>query len=264
MTSRHRVTLRSIQRGCYPLILWLLLGGSSGMGAQEPLGFSSLSIGLHPGSRNVFLIDANASVTFTLPAERRDLRLVFQDPRGMVWEITAPAAEAEQSSSQSVYEITIERPVPGLWSLSVLSTDPDPPGARLRIAYANRVHARLSIPRPTWVRGEVIPVSLELMDGLLRVKGLRTHVTVGDPANFPAVVVFRDDGSQGDRIARDGQYTAVIPADTPGTYHLEAQIEGTASTGPCHRTIALSFKVVPKAARLTGKFSQRILVGTPQ
>jgi hypothetical protein len=77
-------------------------------------------------------------------------------------------------------------------------------------------------------------------------------------------VRFHDDGSHGDRIARDGLYTATIPAEAPGRFHLEAQIEGDASTGHSHRTAEATFRVVPKTARITGNLTQWVLPGIPE
>jgi hypothetical protein len=247
------------------LALAVLLGGP--LRSQE--GFSSIRVGLDPESRNVFWIDANGAVIFTLSAERRDLRLVFRDPKGLVWELAAPTVEVEPPSPRTVYGTRIEQPTAGAWTLTVSASEPllDYPTARLRVDYANPVHARIALPKGTFLSGEPVPISLELLEGTTRVKGLRTTVTLTrlvDPAVLPTLVSFQDDGTHGDRIARDGLYTATIPAETPGKYHLEAQVEGSASTGHCHRTAEAIFKVVPKAARFTGNLTQRIWVGTPE
>ena len=266
MTIGNDKTRRLGTLECLGLVLFL--GGLPHLQAQEPKGFSSIPVSLAPERRNAFWIDTNEAITFTLPLERRDLRLVFKDPKGLVWEITAPPAGAAQVSPQTIYGVTIERPVPGTWTLSAVSASalPGYSGATLQITYANQVRARMSIPKQTFVSGESLPVALELMDGIVRVKNLQTTVTVTkleDPPGLPAFVIFHDDGSHGDRIANDGMYTTTIPAEAPGRFHLEAQVEGIASTGHVHRTFALTFKVVPKAAHITGNISQRILVGTP-
>ena len=258
------MTRRSSARRGRALVLFLNLGGF--LCGQ---GFSSLRVGLDPDSRNVFWIDTNEAVTFTLPAERRDLRLLFRDPKGLMWEIAAPTTEAGPSPSGTLYGARIERPEAGAWTLTVSSQDPLPEysTALLRIDYANPVQARLSLPKGTFLSGEAIPVSLELLEGTARVKNLTVTATLArleDTAVLPTSVSFHDDGTQGDRIARDGLYTAMIPAKLPGRYHLEAQIEGDTSAGHSHRTAEVSFKVVPKAARITGNLSQRILAGTPE
>lgn len=253
---------------CISFFLFALLGGSLPSPGQEPLGFSSLPIGLNPASRNAFWIDTNESISLALHANRRDLRLVFKDPKGMLWELAALTSKADQTSPQTAYGTTIEQPAVGSWTLSVSSADPilDYPVATLRITYANRIHPRMSVPKQTFVSGESLPVSLELMDGFTRVKNLQTTVTMTkleDPAVLPTFVLFHDDDLNGDRIAKDGLYVASIPAETPGRFQLEAQIEGNSSTGHFHRTFELTFKVVPKAAHITGNISQRVLIGTP-
>lgn len=268
MTNSDDKTMRPGSPRFLGLALSVLLGGFPRTHAQEPQGFSSIPISLELDSRNVFWIDTNDAITFTLHADRRDLRLVFKDPKGMAWEIAAPSSGTEPALPQTAYGTTIERPVAGAWTLSVISSGPllDYPITTLQITYANHIHARMSIPKQTFVIGESLPVSLELMDGMARVKNLRTTVTVTklkDPTVLPTFVIFHDDGSNGDRIAKDGLYTAAIPTEAPGRFRLEAQIEGTASTGHFHRTFELTFKVVPKAAHITGNISQRLLVGTP-
>ncbi len=83
------------------------------------------------------------------------------------------------------------------------SADPilDYPVATLQLTYANRIHSRMSVPKQTFVIGESLPVSLELMDGITRVKNLRTRVTMTkleDPVVQPTFVLFHDDGLNGD------------------------------------------------------------------
>ena len=265
MTNRDAKTRQACAPPLRVLALSAVLGG---IPQPEQQGVSSILVDLGPERPKVFWIDANRAVTFTLPADRRDLRLVFKDPNGMVWELAAPTSETPSGLPYTIYGTTIQQPAPGAWTLSVSSAEPllGFPMAHLRIAYTNQVQARLSIPRQTFVSGESPLASLELMDGTSRVKDLRTTATMTrleDPTALPIFVSFHDDGSHGDRIARDGLYTATLPAEVPGRFHLEAQIEGIASTGRCHRTIDCTFKVVPKAARITGNITQRILTGTP-
>jgi hypothetical protein len=257
---------RTLAAGFTGLALSAFLGVSP---QPMPKGFSSLRVSLEPESRNEFWIDANDAITLTLPANRRDLRLVFRDPKGTIWEIAAPSAETEPTSDQTLYGTKIEHPAPGRWTLTVISPNPlpDNPVASLQIAYENQVYARMSVPKSTFVSGESLLVSLELMDGINRVKNLQATVTMvklEDPTALPKFVTFLDDGSHGDRIAKDGLYTAPLPTDVPGKFRLEAQIEGIASTGHVHRTFELTFKVVVKAARITGNINQRTLVGTPE
>jgi hypothetical protein len=86
----------------------------------------------------------------------------------------------------------------------------------------------------------------------------------GDPEPLPLNARFLDDGTHGDPAAGDGFYTAVLPTADAGRFHLEARVEGSASTGHCQRSCGLDFKVVAQAARLTGNFVQRQQAGPPE
>jgi hypothetical protein len=239
----------------------LLAGSLAGAPAdQEPASF--LPVSLDAASLNRFWIDANPRVSFQLRAERRDLRLVFKDPRGMAWEITA--ADEEPGLDRPLYRTTLEQPTPGPWTLSILAPGA-PSTATLEITYANQVRPRLTCPGTTTVSGSALIVYLELLDHSGRVKQLSTLVTLTrtDAEALPDYVALHDDGTHEDRIARDGLYTAVLPTQVPGTFRFVAQIEGTASGGRCQRTATWIYRVIPKDAELTGRVTQRLLVGPP-
>jgi len=237
-----------------------LLGGLLALAVRaEDAAVSTLAVSLDPASLNRFWIDANDRVTLRVRAERQNLRLAFRDPQGMVWEVLA-TAEGPPGS----YVANLERPAPGPWTLSVLENG-SPTTAVLEVAYSNQVRPRLQVPRTPIVGGGALVVSLELLDHATRVKELRIVATVTrvDVETLPGYVAFHDDGTHGDPIARDGQFTATLPTGSPGRFRFEAQLEGMASTGRFQRTSAWIYTVVAKGAELTGRVKQRLLVGRP-
>jgi len=226
----------------------------------EDAASSTLAVSLDPASLNRFWIDANDRITLRVRTERRDLRLAFRDPQGMVWELLA-----EAEGPAGAYATTLEQPAPGPWTLSVLENG-SPTPAVLEVTYSNQVRPRLLFPRTPIVGGSALVVSLELLDHATRVKQLRILATLTrvDVEALPGYVAFHDDGTHGDPIARDGQFTATLPTETPGKFRFEAQLEGVASTGRCQRTSAWIYTVVEKGAELTGRVKQRLLVGRPE
>lgn len=227
-----------------------------------PIPFTETS----PVCEAIFWIDANPSITFRLGSSRRDLRLMFTDPNGMRWDIAAPSGDlAEAGTPEIRYKTTIQKPVPGQWRITVAAATPPIPGTGLVITYQNGVTARMSMPRTTVTSGDLSPARLELRDGDRGIHGATIAATLtrqGDASTEPVFVQFSENGSDGK--AQEGMYTALLPTETPGTYRLEAQIEALTAAGRSQRTATLLFKVVPKAAYITGVFTQRILAGTPQ
>lgn len=275
----HESTLAKAGRAFTSLgAILMLFGLPSRAAAQDQpgaAGWASISIHLDPGyppSPIPFWVDDNMAVRFSLGSVRRDLRLIFKDPQGMLWDIAAPSSDTPQAdpgSTGTTYQTIIDRPAPGRWNVTVLAPEPldMPVRTSLEIEFRNGVRAKLAAPKKILVMGDSMPVTLELLDNGRRIRDLRPTVLLtrpGEAGDVPAFVAFRDDGGQGDPAAEDGIYTALLAAGAPGTFRLEAQVEASTSAGHSQRSCELTFKVVPKAARITGNITQRILVGTPE
>jgi hypothetical protein len=226
-----------------------------------------------------FWVDATDSVVFVLPSARADLRLIYTDPLGQVWDTAAPTMEATEGweppdptllpgEAGTLYHAGIDKPATGRWTLAIQMPPPEEVlKTQLVVFYKNRVSAAMTVPKATLVSGQSLNVTLTLMDGTAKVQGLQVTSLLlkTDEPVFPAkAVAFYDDGTHGDPKAKDGSYTLMLPAEITGTFHIETTVEGTASTGHCQRSCGLDFKVVAQAARLTGNVVQHLRAGTPE
>ncbi len=250
---------------------------------DKPQGYSRIPIVVGQDAQPItvrFWVDANDSVAFALPSARRDHRLIYTDPNGQIWDTVAPALDTSESWNPPdptliperpgiLYHIVVNKPARGRWTLTIQTPSPaaEPLITQLLVFYQNNVAACMTTPKTTLVSGKSLPVTLGLIDGSIKGKNLQITSTLskeGNPDSLPSKVSFFDDGTHGDPIANDSSYTAVIPTGIAGKFHLEAKVEGFASTGQYQRSCGLDFKVVAQAARFTGNIVQHLRAGVPE
>lgn len=262
-------------------ISWLNAQNLPSMNGQA-LGFSIIPVVINSGSQPTqitFWIDANDSVAFALGSTRKDHHLIYTDPNGQLWDTAAPPTDAliafiapdplvVPDAPGAVYNAVIDKPISGLWTLTIQSSStlPNSLSTHLQVIYQNRVAAYMTAAKTSVVTGQSLLVTMALIDGGIKQNSIQVTATLTKPNDLtfaPVTMTFLDDGNNGDFLANDGTFLSIIQADAPGDYFLQAQVEGTASTGRFHRTCGLGFKVVPKSASITGNFQVRPRVAPP-
>lgn len=263
-------------------ISWLNAQNSPSMNGQA-LGFSIIPLVINSGSQPTqitFWVDANDSVAFALGSTRKDHHLIYMDPSGQLWDTAASPTDAliafvspdplvVPDAPGAVYNAVIDKPVSGQWTLTIQTPSPLPSSVstHLQVIYQNKVAAFMTAAKTSLISGQELPVTMALIDGDTKQKNIQVTVTLTKPDDstfLPTSATFLDDGANGDFLANDGTFLSIIQTVTPGNYFLQAQVEGTASTGQFHRTCGLAFKVVPRTARIIGTFKERIIPAIPR
>jgi hypothetical protein len=263
-------------------ISWLEAQNSPSANGQA-LGFSIIPLVINSGSQSTqitFWVDANDSVAFALGSTRKDHHLIYTDPNGQLWDTAAPPTDAliafvspdplvVPDAPGAVYNAVIDKPISGQWTLTIQTPSPMPSSVstHLQVIYQNKVAAFMTAAKTSMVSGQELSVTMALLDGGIKQKNLQITAIITKPDDstfYPVPVTFLDDGTNGDLLENDGTFLSTIQAETPGNYFIQAQIEGTASTGRFHRTCGLVYKVIPKTVQILGTFSQRVVVGDPK
>lgn len=249
----------------------------------QALGFSIIPLVINSGSQPTqinFWVDANQSVAFSLGSTRKDHHLIYTDPNGHLWDTAALSTDSliafvspdplvVPDAPGAVYNAVVDTPVSGQWTLTIQSSSllPSSVSTHLQVIYQNKVAAFMTAAKTSLISGQSLPVTMALIDGSLKPKNIQITATLtkpDDPTFLPATVTFLDDGANGDLLANDGTFLSTIQAGAPGNYFLQAQVEGTASTGQFHRTCGLAFKVAPRTARIVGTFKERVIPANPR
>ncbi|HSY49271.1 MAG TPA: choice-of-anchor X domain-containing protein [Thermoanaerobaculia bacterium] len=155
------------------------------------------------------------------------------------------------------YIATIANPVVGTWTLSV--TEPaavsSPLDVLATIYLNNSTRLVLAGGGDSYPVGNNVRLALVAFDGAARLHGLTVAASVFrpfDPTFTPVAATFRDDGTGADEVAGDGIYEAYVNPGQPGTYQVQADVTGTASTGAFRRSTATELRVVPHNAHISG------------
>jgi hypothetical protein len=106
-----------------------------------------------------------------------------------------------------------------------------------------------------------IRLALVTIDGTTVAKNVNINATltkVDDTSFSPTPVTFKDDGSDGDKVAGDGLFTASFQPGIAGNFSVNAVVSGTSSSGQTYeRTAFALFRVNPVLANFTGTFTDR-------
>lgn len=108
---------------------------------------------------------------------------------------------------------------------------------------------------------------MAIIDGVNKVGNLQISAKLfrlDDPTVPPVPITFTDDGQGADYASGDSIYSVYVAPSQLGTYMLQIEVSGDASTGHFQRSIASGFKIVPKTATITGTFQERVIVGGPR
>jgi hypothetical protein len=207
---------------------------------------------------SIQLIDPNGSAyVFGQPPSGTFSSNIYPDPQ------TVPEAPGAH------YYMNIETPVKGQWRLAInapnaLSSLTSIP---VQINFNNQVGPVLFGGGGSSTLGSNISFGMAVVDGVNKVGDLQVSAMLfrlDDPTVLPVSITFTDDGQGADYASGDSIYSVYVTPSQSGTYMLQIEVSGDASTGHFQRSIASGFKIVPKTAIITGTFQERVMIGGPK
>lgn len=217
------------------------------------------------------VVDATDAFSVAVTAASQDLQVRLVAPDGTQYLPTdAPTAtfeggyfpiDAPATKPGATYLMTIQSPQPGNWSLVV--TQPTPIATAMNVVALtmlnNETRAVLVGGGDTFPLGTPVRLALVVFDGTAKVKPLTVDARLYRPGNAstPVALDFRDDGTGADTAASDGIYETFASAPAAGTYQVQVNAQGTASSGAFRRTTATQFVAVAKKANIDALFTDR-------
>lgn len=220
-----------------------------------------------PAATRSIVVDATTSLSVSVLAASRTLTVSVVAPDHTRYTVGDPATATFESGFFPIdtvttkpgasYLATVTNPTPGTWTLEVSETAAlTAPLDILETAFFNN---------STWVvlagGGESFPIGADVrlavvgFDGTAKIRPLSISAKLFrpfDPTFTPVAVAFRDDGIGADETAADGIYEAFINPGQAGTYQVQVDVTGNASSGAFQRSSATELRIVPRNAQITG------------
>jgi hypothetical protein len=212
------------------------------------------------------LVDNTSILSVELLAASRTLTVSLTAPNGTHYTVGDAVTAAFTSGVLPIdtvttkpgatYVATITNPVAGSWTLSVI--EPAAINAPLEVVATiflnNSIRVVLAGGGDSYPVGNNVRLALVAFDGSTRLRGLTIAASIFRPFDqtfTPAAVTFKDDGTGADEVSGDGIYEAFVNPGQPGTYQVQSDVTGTASTGAFHRTTAAELRIVPHNAHIS-------------
>jgi hypothetical protein len=220
-----------------------------------------------PSITRQVVVDATTAVSFHLTAASRTLNVSLVAPDATRYSLGDPDTSTFESGFYPIdtvsttpgasYLLTVSDPQPGTWTLEVSegATLSAPLDVVTVTLLNNSTTLVLLGGGDSYPAGSDIRLALVAFDGFAKVPSLTITGKLFrpfDPTFTPQTVTFHDDGTGGDETANDGIFETFINPGTAGTYQVQADVDGTASTGAFHRSAGTELKVVPHNAAITG------------
>jgi hypothetical protein len=224
-------------------------------------------------------VDQTDSLSMTVSSLVKNLSIRLVGPGSVVFTFGQPVLDQFQCSvspdpqivpdaTGANYLMDLANPIKGQWTLQIQTpaTPSSPLSLPMHITFNNQVGPVLFGGGNAPV-GKPVSFSLAVMDGIAKVGNLQITATLfrlDDPTISPISITFTDDGQGADYAAGDSIYSVYLTPSQVGSYMLQIEVSGDASTGHFQRSIASGFKIVPKTATITGAFQERVIVGGPK
>jgi hypothetical protein len=218
-----------------------------------------------PSVSRPFAVDATASFSVSLTAASQTLAVTLVAPNGARFTVGDSTSAAFDSgmfpiastvtTPGATYLATVNNPTTGNWLLQVSDTlgRTTPLDVVALIMFNNAVRLALAGGGETFPIGADIRLAAVLFDNADKSRNLTIQSRLflpGDPTFPPGPLVFTDDGAGADEVAGDGIYEAFANPRRAGSFQVQVDASGTASTGPFQRTAGTEFRVVAKAANI--------------
>lgn len=236
-----------------------------------------------PPSQSVtfpFWMDQTSSFSMTVSSLIKNLGIQLIDPNGSVFvfgqapsatfkSIIYPDPQTVPEAPGAHYYLNFENPVKGQWSLAINAPNTLSSLASIpvQINFNNQVGPVLFGGGGSSVLGSNVSIGMAVIDGMDKVANLQINATLfrlDGPSVLPVPATFADDGQGADFTAGDSIYSVYLTPPSVGSYMLQVEVSGDASTGHFQRSIASGFKIVPRTARIVGTFKERVIPAIPR
>jgi hypothetical protein len=222
-----------------------------------------------PSATRTIVVDATDAFTVSLTAASQNLQVKLTAPNGTEYFVGDADTAAFESGLYPIdgpppgasYLATVKNPQTGTWSLQV--TQPGGVTAPMDVVatalFGNDTRAVLVGGGDTYPVDLPVRLALVVFDGTAKVRNLTIAARLFIPQSgiAPVLLDFRDDGTAADTVANDGIYEVLASTSQAGTWQVQADISGTASTGAFQRTTATQFVTVVRKASIDALFTDR-------
>ncbi len=222
-----------------------------------------------PSATRTIVVDATEAFSISLTAASQNLQVRLTAPNGTQHFVGDADTETFESGlfpidgppAGATYLATVKNPQPGAWSLQV--TQPGALTAPLSVVATtllnNDTRAVLVGGGDTFPLDTPTRLALVVFDGTEKVRTLGVTASFFRPGSgiAPITLDFRDDGTGADTLASDGIYEVLANATHAGTWNVQADITGTASTGAFRRSVATELVKVVRKANIEALFTDR-------
>jgi hypothetical protein len=215
-------------------------------------------------TRNL-IVDTTDAMSVRVLAASATLSVTLSPPGGPSYTIGMPNTSTFSSEITPIqlvngrrgasYLASITAPVRGNWTLSVRETANlnAPLEVIATVSLHNATQLVLAGGGDDFPAGNPIRLAAVMFDQSTKLSNVSLSGRLFrpfDPAFIPMAVVFRDDGTNGDEVAGDRIYQAMVNPVQPGSYQVQINATGVASTGSFRRTAATTLRVVPRNAEI--------------
>lgn len=227
-----------------------------------------------------FWVDQTTSFSVTVSSLIKNLGIQLIDPNGATYVFgQQPTANFESNiypdplivpdAPGANYYLNVETPAKGQWSLAINtpSVQSSLTSIPLQINFNNQVAPVIFGGGGSSPMGSNISFGMAVVDGGNYVGNLQISAMLfrsDAPSIPPVLVTFADDGQGADYISGDLIYSVYVTPPQPGSYMLQVEVSGEASTGHFQRSISSGFKVTPPNGSVTGNFTVKPRVGSPK
>jgi len=217
------------------------------------------------------LVDATDAFSVAVTAASQNLEVRLTAPDGTNYFVGDPTTatfdsaffpiDSTTTTPGATYLATITNPPAGTWSLRV--TQPTPIPAAMNVVVLtmlnNEIRAVLAGGGDTFPLGTPIRLALVVFDGTAKVSNLTIDAKLFRPdvAVAATPLVFSDDGTGADETAGDGIYEGFASPAEAGSYQVQVNAAGTASSGAFQRTTAARLVAVARKANIDALFTDR-------
>jgi len=285
--NRQTKTINRFSKPVFAVIAWLgictsvLYGQETVSSYAHPNLITTLQI--IPPSQSLtlpFWVDQTTSLSITVSSLIKNLGVRLVDPNGTIFIFGQPPTANFNSTIYpdpltvpdapgAHYYLNVETPAKGQWNMAINtpSTLSSPTSIPIQINFNNQVAPVLFGGGGSLPLGSNVSFGMAVVDGASKVGNVQISANLfrlDDPSIPPGLVTFADDGQGADYAAGDSIYSVYFTPSQSGSYMLQIEVSGDASTGHFQRSISSGFKITPRTASITGNFTIQPRVGVPK
>jgi hypothetical protein len=242
------------------------VGDDTAAGVQAAASATALAPADGVTQSHTVLIDPVDTALFYVFVEGNVLRLELISPTGRridtATPLTDPAVVHSPLRDTGPFSFTgyqIQEPETGTWTLEVTGTAAPPPDlaygvtALVQLPPGAGVFLTAGLDTEQCVAGDPVTITAAVTADGVPVTGASVQAQVLHPDGATTTVVLADDGTGGDAVASDGQYTGVFTTALTGLYTVVVAAEAAAPA--VTREQLLQVSVAPSGTAFSGTIS---------